>query len=152
MRKFMTIATILLSAAVVGSWIGLSAEGEPAPEVEPTVEEIKHLVGLPDTIPAHAKDLENPQAPTKKSLEHGGLLFSSQCVMCHGTGGKGDGDLIDRFEMEIPDLTDPAFHKEWTDGQLYYVLSHGHGRMPSQNRFKELARWDMVKYIRSLEP
>ena len=41
-----------------------------------------------------ARDLENPRPATPESVEYGELLFSSQCVMCHGADGSGTGHLV----------------------------------------------------------
>ena len=153
MRKLAIVPLILLSACVAGLLLGISAQDTAEPEAEPTKpteEAVQHMVGVPNDIPASARDVANPKKATKKSVDHGKLLFSSQCVMCHGELGAGDGDLVERFKMKIPDLTDPAFHGKWTDGQLFYVLSEGHGRMPTQNRFDEDTRWDLVNYVRTL--
>ena len=150
MRKPTHVMPILLSACLAGGLIGIAAQQDTEAEAEPTPAQVEQMVGLPDAIPAEAKGTPNPEAATKKSVDHGGLLFSSQCVMCHGSAGKGDGDLVARFKMKIPDLSDPAFQSRWTDGQLFYVLTHGHGRMPKQDRFDEKTRWDIVNYVRTL--
>ncbi len=149
MRKLTVVPLILLSACVAGLLLGIAAQDTAEP-AKPNEEEVKHMVGVPNNIPASARDTANPKKATKKSVDHGKLLFSSQCVMCHGQAGAGDGDLVERFKMNVPDLTDPALHGNWTDGQLFFVLSEGHGRMPTQSRFDEDTRWDLVNYVRTL--
>jgi mono/diheme cytochrome c family protein len=139
---------VLVALGMLG---GVLLGGTPADkQAPPTDAEFVHLAGLPDDIPEEARDRKNTRPATKESTDYGGLLFSSQCVMCHDKDGRGTGDLVERLSLEIPDLTDPSLHEKWTDGQLFYVLSHGHGRMPDQERFKEEIRWDLVNYIRTL--
>ena len=102
-------------------------------------------------VPDPARDRKNPVEPTEESIEYGKLLFSSQCVMCHGKQGAGDGDLVARFSYEVPDFTDPGLQKQRTDGELFYILHHGHGKMPDQgDRFDEKVLWDLVNYLRTL--
>jgi mono/diheme cytochrome c family protein len=73
--------------------------------------------------------------------------------MCHGAKGDGTGDLVERLGYEMPDFTDPKQQKSRADGELYYVLSHGHGKMRGQEgRLDDKARWDLVNYVRSFAP
>jgi len=104
---------------------------------------------VPKPIPAKYKTMKNPVSGIE-SIRYGGMLFSSQCAMCHGKAGKGDGDLAQRFELKIPDFSDPAVQKQRTDGEYFYIIIEGHGRMRGQGeRFKD-HNWDLVNYIRSL--
>jgi len=106
--------------------------------------------GIAAEIPEEAKLRKNPIAPDRESIEWGGMYFSSQCTMCHGADGRGGGDLVERLQLKIPDFTDPAMQAQWTDGELFYVLTKGHGRMPAQkDRFNEKTKWSLVNYVRS---
>ncbi len=103
-------------------------------------------------IPASADAVKNPVERTQTSIFRGKQMFSSQCTMCHGHDGKGTGDLVERLQLPMPDFTDPAMQKSFSDGALFYALTEGHGRMPAQHdRFSDETKWDMVNYVRSLE-
>ena len=102
-------------------------------------------------IPDSAKNLRNPVPRSDDSIANGKLLFSSQCTMCHGAAGDGSGDLVERLGLVMPDFTDPRSASARTDGELFYILKNGHGRMPGQDdRMRESTLWDIVNYIRTL--
>lgn len=104
-------------------------------------------------IPKEARETANPIPAAAPSVEHGGRLFQSQCAMCHGTDGKGKGDLAETLSMLVPDLSSSAFQAAYTDGELFWVITNGHKRMPADGeRFAADLRWHMVNYIRTLKP
>ncbi len=46
-----------------------------------------------------------------------------------------------------------AQQKKRTDGELFYILVHGHGGMPGQGkRLRPESKWDLINFIRSLAP
>ncbi len=102
-------------------------------------------------IPAAAKNRKNPVSPSAASLARGQRLFSSQCGSCHGAKGDGSGELAKSLGFAVPDFTDPARKVTRTDGELFYILTQGHGHMPGEGeRLDEEWRWDMVNHIRAL--
>lgn len=104
-----------------------------------------------ESIPAEAAQRKNPIRATAEAVENGGLVFSSQCTMCHGTTGKADGSLVARLKLTIPDFTDPTVRERRTDGELFYILTEGHGRMPGEGkRLSDETKWNMIHFIRSL--
>jgi len=51
----------------------------------------------------------------------------------------------------MPDFTSAQIQTDWTDGALFYVLTHGHGKMSGEgDRLEDETRWDLVNYVRSL--
>jgi len=105
----------------------------------------------PTRIPAAEKNRQNPVPATPESTENGKLLFSSQCTMCHGSAGDGSGVLVERLKLKMPDFTDADGMKERTDGELFYILTKGCGRMPGQeDRFEDEIKWNLVNYVRTL--
>jgi hypothetical protein len=50
----------------------------------------------------------------------------------------------------MPDFTDPAWQTKRTDGELFYIMSTGHGEMPAEKRLPEQNKWEMILHIRSL--
>ena len=68
--------------------------------------------------------------------------------MCHGARGAGDGTLANSLRITIPDF---QTHSKRTDGELFYILTEGHGRMPAEGeRLSPEWRWDMINFVRSL--
>lgn len=102
-------------------------------------------------IPPEEAKRENPVKPTESSIAQGRRLFSTQCAMCHGKDGDGKGELADIMKLKLRDYGDPAALKNVTDGELFYILTHGKGQMPDQEgRFKDDQKWHLINYIRSL--
>jgi len=139
---FVVVGIVLL---VLFPAVAQAPQGEESQEAEETPEAEAPLV-----IPEEEKNRENPLAGDGEALELGKKLFSTQCAMCHGPDGQGDGDLAEDMELAMPDFTSPAM-KEKTDGEFFYALSQGHGSMPGQGeRMPEKNRWSLVSFIRTL--
>jgi mono/diheme cytochrome c family protein len=102
----------------------------------------------PLVIPEAEKNRKNPSKITRSSVDLGRKLFSSQCAMCHGAKGDGQGDLAVELTFKMPNFTQP---EKRTDGELYYIITHGHVDMPEQgDRLRPKQKWDMINFIRSL--
>jgi mono/diheme cytochrome c family protein len=137
MRASVAVFLMLLLAGFAGSG---SSQEKKEPQKEPA--EFK--------IPAEEAKRENPIKPTESSIAQGRRLFSSQCAMCHGKDGDGKGELADIMKLKLRDYSDPAALKDMTDGELFYILSHGKGQMPDQEgRMKDDQKWHLINYIRS---
>ena len=135
-----TTAIVLAVALAALLLPALAQEGEAVPQA-----------AVPE-IPSDAKKLRNPVEANEASLEHGRLLFSSQCTMCHGAQGRGDGTLAGRLKLKMPDFGDSAHQRVRSDGELFYVLTNGHGRMPGEGeRLPENSRWDLINFVRTLD-
>jgi len=136
------LAALAIGAGVLGP-IPTAAEAQGA-DRDATV---------PQQVPADAKRTRNPVPASEQSVADGKQIYSSQCAMCHGVSGDGKGELVERFKYTVPDFTDAAFQTGRTDGEFYYVLTHGHGKMRGQGgRLSDETRWHLVNYIRSFAP
>jgi mono/diheme cytochrome c family protein len=92
----------------------------------------------------------NPVKATPESIASGKKIYGYDCALCHGADGEGKTSA--GKDMKIPDLTDPALHKERTDGEFFYVIKNGRGEMPLEgDRVKTDQMWDLVNYVRTLE-
>src|SRR3990172_878514 len=103
-----------------------------------------------------AEPQEQAQEPEEEAEEEflalGKKLYRSQCRMCHGEAGQGEGDLAQEMKLTVPDFT-AAETKKKTEGELHYILAKGHGRMPGQGeRLRPQQMWSMVAYLRTLTP
>jgi mono/diheme cytochrome c family protein len=144
--KYFAMFTVLVLAVLVAVSVPLAIAEEPV-----DTEAVKKSARVPLDVPAADKNRKNPEVSNADATAFGKKLFSSQCVMCHGKGGDGSGDLAMKLGMPVPDFTSAAEQKEWTDGEMFYVIVHGHGRMQGQHdRFKDEHVWGMVNHIRSL--
>ena len=98
--------------------------------------------------PADAKAVKNPVkgvGNAKKNIE-------TNCVTCHGAGGKGDGAAAAALPPPKPaDWTSAKVASE-TDGELFWKISNGRGAMPPWKHLPDKDRWEIVNYIRTLQP
>lgn len=108
--------------------------------------------GQDKPMPADAASLVNPVKPTAESQAHAKMMYGMDCAMCHGANGNGKGDLVADMQLTMKDLTDPATLKNMSDGELFYIIKNGKGKMPSESdRAKDNDVWNLVIYVRALE-
>ena len=97
------------------------------------------------------QDRKNPTPFTQESIDHGKKLFLSQCSMCHGEDGAGNGEVAQEMKANPPDLTKADTLAGRTDGELFSILSQGSAIMPGQGkRMRDEHKWDLVNYLRFL--
>jgi mono/diheme cytochrome c family protein len=106
----------------------------------------------PLVIPESEKKKQNPVPNVPEAIAAGKSLFSSQCAMCHGPAGDGKGELATGMKMKVPSFATTAWQEMRTDGEVFYILTTGHGDMPGEKRLPDQSKWEMVRFIRSLAP
>jgi len=105
----------------------------------------------PWPAPEKAKKRKNPVAATEESLRRGAGLYRSQCEICHGHEGKGDGPWVEKLPVKPADLTDVPMMSEMTDGEIFWKISTGRDEMPRfELQLNEEERWHLVNFVRSL--
>ena len=95
------------------------------------------------------KDLLNPIAKDQASVNRGASLYTTNCAMCHGVGGKGDGPVASAYVPVPADLTSSRV-QSLTDGDVFLRITNGFSTMPAFR--KQLApdeRWHIVNYVRT---
>jgi mono/diheme cytochrome c family protein len=93
---------------------------------------------------------KNPIAPTPEGLAEARKFFGYSCAMCHGKTGDGKGDLAIEMKLELHDWHDVSSIEKMTDGELFWIITNGKGKMPSQgDRSPEKQRWNLVNLVRS---
>lgn len=95
----------------------------------------------------------NPIPSDEVSVERGRVLFSVNCVMCHGATAEGNGIVGGALVNPPANLTSDVTQSK-ADGTLFLTISNGVvGRMPALNENLTVRdRWDLVNYIRTLKP
>ncbi len=94
--------------------------------------------------------IKNPIAPTADNLRYGKQMFETTCVVCHGAEGTGKGYVVPPYPQP-PDLTAQRV-RNWSDGQIYHVITAGQGRMWSyKSQLSQMERWAVVNYVRALQ-
>ncbi len=80
-----------------------------------------------------------------KDIERGKILFDHTCSACHGTGGDGQGPIVQSGAYSgVPNYAD----REITVGSVHYVLSHGRNAMGSYaGQLLPGDRWRVAMYV-----
>ncbi|MEW6034151.1 MAG: c-type cytochrome [Chloroflexota bacterium] len=93
---------------------------------------------------------QNPIPFDETSVAAGRLVYSSFCVDCHGSGGKGDGPKAGGLHTRPIDLTQP-YMDAISDGEMFWAIDQGLAGMPSFGTvLSDDLKWDVINYIRSL--
>jgi mono/diheme cytochrome c family protein len=94
---------------------------------------------------------KNPIPLTAEGLAEARKLFGYHCAMCHGKDGDGKGDLAATMKLELHDWRDASTIANKTDGELFYIVSNGKGKMlgGEGDRTTEKVRWNLVHLVRS---
>jgi hypothetical protein len=93
----------------------------------------------------------NPVKPTPEGLAAARRVFGYDCAMCHGAQGDGKGEIVESMKLVMRDLRDPATLAGKTDGELFFIITKGKGKMIGEgDRQPEQMRWNLVNFVRSL--
>jgi mono/diheme cytochrome c family protein len=131
----------VVGAILLASFGLLAANPKPAQEKPGSTE--------PKMTPEDAAK-KNPVPPTPEGLAEVRKLFGYNCAMCHGKAGDGKGDLAADMKLELRDWREAASLEKVTDGELFWIISNGKGKMPGEgDRTKERVRWNFVNLVRS---
>ncbi len=137
MRRTVVVLSAILLASFAVLYAGVNSRQEKPGSTEPKMS--------PEDV---AK--KNPVPPTPEGLAEVRKLYGYNCAMCHGKTGDGKGDLVADMKLEVRDWRDPASLEKMTDGELFWVISNGKGKMPGEgDRTKERIRWNFVNLVRS---
>lgn len=96
-------------------------------------------------VPTTAKGIANPVVWSKSAASQAEKVYADHCVACHGIQGAGDGRKA-RVDYDLRTIVGPL-----TDGELYWKITHGVGKMPSYaGALSDKERWLMVHHLRQL--
>jgi mono/diheme cytochrome c family protein len=99
------------------------------------------------------KENKNPLAGdmSPELLMVGQKYYNTNCMVCHGQGGKGDGPVSKKYPLPIPSVISEKV-RAWNDANIYHVITMGQGTMgPYASHVPQAVRWQVVNYIRHLQ-
>jgi mono/diheme cytochrome c family protein len=131
------LGRVIFTCALGGCYAILILGAVPAAAGEP-----------PWSAPAAERGVKNPLPPAT-GIQEGKQVFETNCVLCHGSGGKGDGPAGAALSPKPGDLTAKSVQAQ-SDGELFWKISTGRGAMPSWQTLPEKDRWSVVQFIRTL--
>ena len=168
-RRFMFILSILVIAGVLVSACSTSQPAPTATEehVEAEHEEEAEQMDMDDededpmemeeheegghAVPEEAAAMLIPITASDESVAIGRELFATNCALCHGETGEGDGPAASGLAKPPADLNEDHV-QSLTDGALFYIISQGvpESPMPAwEDVLPEDARWHLVNFLRT---
>jgi hypothetical protein len=77
------------------------------------------------------------------------LVYAQRCVSCHGSNGRGDGQIAASLPLPVPDFRETVERK--SNGQMRRIISEGKGVMPAFDPALSPGEInDMVRMVRLL--
>ncbi len=110
--------------------------------------------GQPETA---GKNLKNPLVgltPEEERIwsDKGASAYGAYCALCHGSTGRGDGQIAPKMSIKPPTLLSNKVNN-FSDGRIFHIITDGQGVMGSyalqMSDWK--TRWAVVNYIRGLQ-
>ncbi len=102
-------------------------------------------------VPAEAAARVNPVKSSPEGLAEARKVYGYDCDMCHGAKGDGKGDVVESMQLTMHDWRDPATLAGKTDGELFYIITKGKGKMMEEGeRVPEKLRWNLVNLVRAM--
>jgi mono/diheme cytochrome c family protein len=97
------------------------------------------------SVPQSDRNRVNPYAGKPEAVAAGAILFHNNCAQCHGNDADGKFPRPSVRSNEV---------RNATDGDLAWLLKNGdvYRGMPRWSGLPEQERWQIIAYIRSLEP
>lgn len=100
-----------------------------------------------------ASTVKKPWISTEDLKTRGKEIFNTQCVVCHGPNGKGDGAAAAALNPKPRNFTEAA---GWKNGRkvtdVFTTLKNGLNAMPSFATLSTDDRWALTHYVLSLGP
>lgn len=123
--------------------------------VEGTVSRQSHFLDVPANTGMQTGTTNfvavNPIPITNQLMAQGQQRYNINCAPCHSKVGDGNG-VTKKFGMAVvANLHDPRI-VQMTDGELFYVITHGRNLMgPYGPNMRPEERWAVVAYVRALQ-
>jgi cytochrome c5 len=140
--------SLLVASAFLVAWFGLS--GVPRNAAQESA--------APAQVPADDYKItpeevarKNPVKSSPEGLAEARKVFKYDCAMCHGEHGDGKGEVVESMKLTMHDWRDPAALEGKTDGEIFYIITKGKGKMMADgDRQPEKLRWNLVNLVRSM--
>ena len=123
MKRSLLLASAVLLAGLGASWAALRAQDNSD---KSKADDYK----ISDADVARV----NPVKSRPEGLAEARKVFGYDCEMCHGAKGDGKGDVVESMKLTMHDWRDPATLAKLTDGEMFYIITKGKGKMMAEDR------------------
>lgn len=145
----MKASSLLVLGALVLAGLGLGVS-QARQDTQENPDKSK-AAGDDSKIPAEAAAKVNPVKSTSEGLAEARKVFGYDCEMCHGAKGDGKGEVVESMKLTMHDWHDPATLANMTDGEIFYIITKGKGKMMAEGeRVPEKLRWNLVNLVRAM--
>ena len=142
MKRFLFLLGAVLLVGLGATWAMQNAQ-ENSDKPHAATDDYK--------IPAADAARVNPVKPSAEGLAEARKVFGYDCEMCHGAKGDGKGEVVESMKLTMHDWHDPATLANITDGEIFYIITKGKGKMMAEGeRVPEKLRWNLVNLVRAL--
>jgi cytochrome c5 len=142
MKRFLLLLGAVLLAGLGASWARQNAQ-DNSDKSKAAADDYK-------ISPADAARV-NPVKSSPEGLAEARKVFAYDCDMCHGAKGDGKGDVVESMKLTMRDWRDPATLANMTDGEIFYIITKGKGKMMAEgDRVPEKLRWNLVNLVRAM--
>lgn len=138
------------------AYISLMHKGIDLKEVQPK-EVAEQAAAVAAGAPAEPADADvskiaKPWVSSPELIAHGRKVFVTNCAMCHGQGGKGDGPAGQSLNPRPRNFVEGKWKQGGRTQDLYKTLITGipGSSMVSFKALPKEDRWSLVAYIRSI--
>jgi cytochrome c5 len=140
MKRFLLLLGAVLLAGLGATWAMQNAQ-ENSDKSKEAAGDYK--------IPAADAARANPVKSSAEGLAEARKVFGYDCEMCHGAKGDGKGEVVESMKLTMRDWRDPATLAKVTDGEIFYIITKGKGKMMAEgDRVPEKLRWHLVNLVR----
>ena len=108
-------------------------------------------------VPEEYAGLSNPFAGDAEAITAGETIFQTNCAVCHGESGQGDGPAAEGLDPAPANLADGMMMRDLSDGYLFWRITEGGAMDPFNSTMpawgaslSEEERWQVISYIRTL--
>jgi cytochrome c5 len=142
MRRCFLLLSAILLAGLGGIWARPNAQ-ENSDKSKAAADDYK--------ITAQDAARVYPVKSSPEGLAEARKVFGYDCEMCHGAKGDGKGEVVESMKLSMRDWRDPATLATLSDGELFYIITKGKGKMMAEGeRVPEKLRWNLVNLVRTL--
>ncbi|HLH01017.1 MAG TPA: c-type cytochrome [Bryobacteraceae bacterium] len=145
------VAGIILLAAggLIFAFSGIYPIAADKPHFYP----VRRLLKITRTrsVQLHSRGIQVPNLNQRQLVLNGFVLFRKNCQTCHGAPGIPADQVGLGINPKPPRLI--TANTDWTDAQLYWIVSHGlkmSGMPAFSPRLSDSDRWGIVAFMRRL--